>query len=117
MSQFRDGQPCSRAKAAGHGCRHPLRWWLAAAALLAVVLVGLALWLLLRVLPEAVDPTWARIQETGVLRVCTDPSWPPFEFIDEATGQLQGFDVELAGTWPSGWGAMGMGARPCRPRW
>jgi polar amino acid transport system substrate-binding protein len=72
------------------------KWWLVAAGLLLVVLAGLALWLLLRVLPEAVDPTWERIQETNVLRVCTDPSWPPFEFIEESTGELQGFDVELA---------------------
>ena len=53
-------------------------------------------WLLDRV-SEAVDPTWERIQETGVLLVCTDPSWPPFESIDEVTGQLHGFDVDLAG--------------------
>lgn len=72
------------------------RWWLVVAALLIVVVAGLVLWLLLRVLPEAVDPTWAQIQESGVLRVCTDPSWPPFEFIEEGTGELQGFDVELA---------------------
>ncbi len=72
------------------------RWWLVVAALLGVVLAGLALWLLLRVLPEAVDPTWERIQEEGVLRVCTDPSWPPFEFIEEGTGELRGFDVDLA---------------------
>jgi polar amino acid transport system substrate-binding protein len=45
----------------------------------------------------AVDPTWERIQETGILPVCTDPSWPPFESIDEDTGHLQGFDVELTG--------------------
>jgi polar amino acid transport system substrate-binding protein len=28
--------------------------------------------------------------------VCTDPSWPPFEFIDEGTNQIEGFDIELA---------------------
>jgi polar amino acid transport system substrate-binding protein len=62
--------------------------------LLAVAAVGL--WLLLRTLPEALDPTWERIQETGVLRVCIDPSWPPFEYIDEDTGQIEGFDADLA---------------------
>jgi len=31
-----------------------------------------------------------------ILRVCTDPSWPPFEFVDERDGQIQGFDVDLA---------------------
>jgi len=31
-----------------------------------------------------------------VLRVCTDPSWPPFESVDEETGQIEGLDVDLA---------------------
>jgi ABC-type amino acid transport substrate-binding protein len=53
-------------------------------------------WLLRQTLPAAVDPTWERIVETGVLPVCTDPSWPPFEFVDETRGEIVGFDVELA---------------------
>jgi polar amino acid transport system substrate-binding protein len=69
--------------------------WLVA--LLAVLLAAVAVWLLLRTLPPAVDPTWERILETGTLRICTDPSWPPFEFVDQATGQIEGFDVDLAG--------------------
>jgi polar amino acid transport system substrate-binding protein len=69
--------------------------WLVA--LLAVALAAVALWLVLRTLPPAVDPTWERILETGTLRTCTDPSWPPFEFVDQATGQIEGFDVDLAG--------------------
>jgi len=72
-------------------------WWIAAGVAVIVLAALVALWLLLRGATEAVDPTWERILETGVLPVCTDPSWPPFEFIDEATGQIQGFDVELAG--------------------
>jgi ABC-type amino acid transport substrate-binding protein len=52
--------------------------------------------LLSRTLPRATDPTWERIQETGELLVCTDPSWPPFEFIGQASGQIEGFDAELA---------------------
>jgi ABC-type amino acid transport substrate-binding protein len=70
--------------------------WFAAllAVLLVVVLVGL--WLLWQVLPEARDLTWERIQETGVVQVCTDPSWPPFEFVDRDTGRIEGFDAELA---------------------
>jgi polar amino acid transport system substrate-binding protein len=61
-----------------------------------VALVAMGLWLMLRALPEAIDPTWERIQDTGILRVCTDPSWPPFEFIDQGSGQIEGFDAELA---------------------
>jgi polar amino acid transport system substrate-binding protein len=68
-------------------------WWVG---LLAGLLFGAVLWLLLGGPPEGEDATWARIVETGVLPVCTDPSWPPFEFVDEATGAIEGFDIELA---------------------
>ncbi|MGD8397537.1 MAG: ABC transporter substrate-binding protein [Anaerolineae bacterium] len=68
-------------------------WWIG---LLVGLLVGVGLWLLLGGPSEGEDETWNRIVETGVLPVCTDPSWPPFEFVDEATGDIQGFDVELA---------------------
>ncbi len=69
-------------------------WWVVAG--LAVALGVAGLWLLFRALPEAVDPTWERIQATGLFRVCTDPSWPPFELVDERTGQIEGFDMDLA---------------------
>jgi polar amino acid transport system substrate-binding protein len=68
--------------------------WLAAGLVLTLAAVGL--WLLMRALPEGEDATWERIQQTGVLPVCTDPSWPPFEYIVEGTGQIEGLDVELA---------------------
>jgi polar amino acid transport system substrate-binding protein len=45
---------------------------------------------------EEMDHTWAIIQQTGVLRVGMDASYPPFEEIDETTGELRGYDVELA---------------------
>jgi polar amino acid transport system substrate-binding protein len=64
--------------------------------LVAAALLAALLWWLLRTLPPAVDPTWERILETGVLPVCTDPSWPPFEFTDEKTGRIEGFDADLA---------------------
>jgi len=69
-------------------------WW--AVALAAVLLIGTTLSLLLWIWPEAVDPTWERILETGTLRVCTDPSWPPFESVNEGTSQIVGFDADLA---------------------
>lgn len=74
--------------------RSKLVWW--AGLLGGLVIIGLVLWLLPRVLPEGHDPTWERILETGSLPLCTDPSWPPFEFVDEQTGRLEGFDVDLA---------------------
>ena len=71
------------------------KWgWAAAGLVVALALIGVLQWL--RVLPEAVDPTWERIQESGVLRVCTDPSWPPFEFVEPDTGRIDGFDADLA---------------------
>jgi polar amino acid transport system substrate-binding protein len=69
-------------------------WLVLLAAGLFLVLAGI--WLLRQVLPPAVDPTWQRIQNTGVLLVCTDPSWPPFEFVDEGSGRIEGFDADLA---------------------
>lgn len=75
----------------GPGLRGLLLGGLALAGLLA-----LGVWLATQVWPEAEDPTWERIVETGVIRVCTDPSWPPFEFIDERTGEIEGLDVDLA---------------------
>ena len=69
-------------------------WW--AVALAAVLLIGTTLSLLLWIWPEAVDPTWERILKTGTLRVCTDPSWPPFESVNEGTSQIVGFDADLA---------------------
>ncbi len=88
------------------GLRAPLMrlkaWLLSRQGLrIAALFVGLlavagALWLLLQGLPEGEDATWARILETGVLPLCTDPSWPPFELVDEASGSIEGFDVDLA---------------------
>lgn len=75
--------------------RHWTRW--IAIGVSVVVLVSVGLLLLRQALPEPVDPTWERIMETGILRVCTDPSWPPFEFVDGTTGRIDGFDVQLAG--------------------
>lgn len=64
-----------------------------------LVLVGLlavGAVLLTRLLWVEDDLTWERIQETGILKVCTDPSWPPFESFSPETGQIEGFDRDLA---------------------
>jgi polar amino acid transport system substrate-binding protein len=73
--------------------RLPVKWWLGVLA--AASLSALGLWLLLGTLrPD--DPTWERIRQTGILRVCTDPSWLPFEVFNPDTRQIEGFDADLA---------------------
>ena len=42
------------------------------------------------------DTVWANIQKTGVIRVGTDPTWPPYQLRDEVTGEIVGFEVDLA---------------------
>jgi len=56
----------------------------------------LVIWYTLARSRRGTDETWARIQREGVMRVGMDPSWPPFEYIDESTGQIVGLDVDLA---------------------
>lgn len=43
---------------------------------------------------RAENPTWERIEETGILRVGLDPTYPPFEIVDD--NGLYGLDVDLA---------------------
>jgi polar amino acid transport system substrate-binding protein len=33
--------------------------------------------------------------ETGTIRVATDATWPPFEYVDTETGDIVGFDIDL----------------------
>ena len=42
------------------------------------------------------DSSLSRVQEAGLLRVGLDPSWPPFEYVDPASGEVAGLDVDLA---------------------
>ncbi len=42
------------------------------------------------------DRSLVRVRQAGVLRVGLDASYPPFEEIDGATGEIRGFDVDLA---------------------
>ena len=39
--------------------------------------------------------TWSRISHSGVLRVGTDATYPPFETVDTRTGDVAGFDIDL----------------------
>jgi polar amino acid transport system substrate-binding protein len=38
----------------------------------------------------------ARIQEEGVIRVSTDPAYPPQSSLNEDTGEFEGFDIDVA---------------------
>jgi ABC-type amino acid transport substrate-binding protein len=41
------------------------------------------------------DSVWANIQKTGTIKVGTDPSWPPYEQLDNTTNKIVGFEVDL----------------------
>lgn len=44
---------------------------------------------------SSTDTVWANIEKTGVIKVGTDPSWPPYEQLDNSTGKIVGFEVDL----------------------
>lgn len=77
-------------------------WGLAFLLLLGMVVGGLLLggppaWL------TGGDPTWARMVDDAKLRVGIDPSFPPFDQLDDA-GAPAGFDVDLAQALAARWG-------------
>jgi ABC-type amino acid transport substrate-binding protein len=41
------------------------------------------------------DTVWANIEQTKVIKVGTDPTWPPYQLRDD-TGKIVGFEVDLA---------------------
>jgi len=41
------------------------------------------------------DTVWQNIQATKIIRVGTDPTWPPYQMRDDA-GNIVGFEVDLA---------------------
>lgn len=49
---------------------------------------------------STVDPAagdlLARICEEGVIRVSTDPAYPPQSYLNEETGEYEGFDIDVA---------------------
>jgi len=42
------------------------------------------------------DTVWENIQKAGVIKVGTDPTWPPYQLRDNTTHQIVGFEVDLA---------------------
>lgn len=69
--------------------------WVVGAALVLCGLVALVWWVAGRGSGQE-DRAWQRLRAEGRLRVGLDPSYPPFESADEATGALRGYDVDLA---------------------
>jgi ABC-type amino acid transport substrate-binding protein len=45
--------------------------------------------------PASTDAVWDNIVATGKIRIGTDPSWPPFELLDNSSN-IVGFEVDLA---------------------
>jgi ABC-type amino acid transport substrate-binding protein len=73
-------------------------------ALIVVSAVVVLLWLAPGTLPFLrIDPTWRTMQANRVWRVGMDPSFPPFEWLDDA-GQPVGFDVALTEEIAAAWG-------------
>jgi ABC-type amino acid transport substrate-binding protein len=44
---------------------------------------------------SSTDTVWEHIQETGVIRVGTDPTWPPYQMLDD-NNNIVGFEVDIA---------------------
>lgn len=64
-----------------------------AISLLVLIVGGWQLW---QARINSLDETWHRVQLSGVLRVGLDASYPPFEFVDGDTGEIRGYDADLA---------------------
>ncbi len=46
--------------------------------------------------PSTTDTVWEKVQASGKITIGTDPSWPPFEQLNNETGAIEGFEVDLA---------------------
>jgi ABC-type amino acid transport substrate-binding protein len=42
------------------------------------------------------DTVWENIQKAGVIKVGTDPTWPPYQLRDNVTNEIVGFEVDIA---------------------
>ena len=73
--------------------------YVTAIALVIMLVVGLGIGLvaspILMPPSTAADPVWDNIVNTGVIKVGTDPTWPPYESIDDL-GNIVGFEVDIA---------------------
>jgi eukaryotic-like serine/threonine-protein kinase len=98
LCRYREQKPIS-ARAMGKPERI-WRWCRQNAAIAVVTLVALLLSLAVVATiyrgsnPSAPDGSLSRVQSVGRLRVATDPSYPPMEFLEG--GRMVGFDIELA---------------------
>ena len=52
---------------------------------------------------QGTDPTWQRIRQSGVVGVCMEAAYPPFEVQDQA-GCFSGYDVDLMQELARRWG-------------
>lgn len=75
--------------------------WVQLGMLLLVIL--LAVWFASRSSLFRRDRTWEAMQSRGTWRVAIDPSFPPFEQLNEQN-RVVGYDVDLAETLAKGWG-------------
>lgn len=83
------------------------RRWIAVAVMVAVLLLAwgvlsLEMTWVDRLLGRP-DATWRTVQERGTWRVGMDPSFPPFNLLDDA-GAVVGYDVDLARAIATQWG-------------
>jgi ABC-type amino acid transport substrate-binding protein len=44
----------------------------------------------------ATDTVWTNIQKTHIIKIGTDATWPPYQFRENATNKIVGFEVDLA---------------------
>lgn len=52
---------------------------------------------------QGTDPTWERMRQSGVVRVCMEAAYPPFE-VQDAEGRFSGYDVDLIQELALRWG-------------
>jgi ABC-type amino acid transport substrate-binding protein len=77
-------------------------WATLALGILVAILIGVAIFEREKFFP-AEDGTWQTMQQHGIWRIGTDPSFPPFEQLD-ASGQPVGYDMDLARQMATQWG-------------